>query len=55
MILIREKKFARLRALKVISHAVGGHDDASTDCAQRLVDTNGLSPLFSAFMQKVNE
>ncbi|KAI8048975.1 Catenin-beta-like protein [Syncephalis plumigaleata] len=55
LILLREKKFARLRALKVISHAVGGHDDASTDCAQRLIDANGLGPLFAAFMQKGNK
>ncbi|KAI9591248.1 Catenin-beta-like protein [Syncephalis fuscata] len=55
LILLKEKKFARLRALKVISHAVGGHDMASTACAQRLVDARGLGPLFSAFMQKGNK
>ncbi|RKP05493.1 hypothetical protein THASP1DRAFT_32667 [Thamnocephalis sphaerospora] len=54
LILLKERRFARLRALKVISHAVSGHDATSTASCTRLVEARGLGPLFSAFMQKGN-
>lgn len=44
---------ARIRASKVLNHAVNGRDQYAQSCAIRFVASMGLRSLFAAFMDKV--
>jgi beta-catenin-like protein 1 len=46
----REKKMSRMRAIKVVDHALLGVHGAT--CANRFVEILGLKALFSAIMKK---
>ncbi|TPX69153.1 hypothetical protein SpCBS45565_g02755 [Spizellomyces sp. 'palustris'] len=50
ILLLKEKKMSRMRALKVLDHAMLGSDGAS--CCNHFVDILGLKTLFPAFMRK---
>ncbi|KAI9336574.1 Catenin-beta-like protein [Obelidium mucronatum] len=50
IITLRERKMARMRALKVLSHAMTGEGGA--ECCHRFVDGLGLKTLFPIFMHK---
>ncbi|KAI8917996.1 Catenin-beta-like protein [Entophlyctis helioformis] len=52
LLMIKEKKMSRMRAVKVIDHALMGSPAAVTPAAARFVDILGLKTLFSAFMKK---
>lgn len=51
LIMIKEGKFSRTRALKLLDHAMAGPTDASREVAERLVDAAGLKTVFSVFMK----
>jgi beta-catenin-like protein 1 len=50
LVMIREKKMSRIRAFKVIDHALTGNE--SQELAHRFIEILGLKTLFAAFMKK---
>ncbi|KAK0546355.1 hypothetical protein OC861_003892 [Tilletia horrida] len=50
VIIMREKRAARLRAIKTLDFALSG--PAGSKCCEAFVEALGLKPLFSAFMGK---
>ncbi|KAI9342789.1 DUF1716-domain-containing protein [Zopfochytrium polystomum] len=50
IIMLRERKMSRMRALKVLSHALLGDDGA--DCCETFVQKMGLKAFFPIFMRK---
>ncbi|KAJ3346144.1 hypothetical protein HDU83_003349 [Entophlyctis luteolus] len=50
VIALREKKMARMRALKTLTHAMTG--PGGEECANRFIDAFGLKSLFPIFMHK---
>ena len=50
LIMLREGKMSKPRALRVLDHALGGPDGAS--CCETLVEAAGLKPMFGLFMKK---
>lgn len=53
LIMLREGKMSKPRALRLLDHALGGPDGAA--CCEKLVDAVGLKVIFSIFMKKVQE
>ncbi|KAI4179187.1 MAG: hypothetical protein L6R41_007989 [Letrouitia leprolyta] len=51
LIILREGKMSKPRALRLLDHALGGPDGAA--CCEKLVEAAGLKVIFSAFMKKV--
>lgn len=51
LIMLREGKMSRPRALRLLDHALGGQ--AGFACCERLVEAAGLKTVFSMFMKKV--
>ena len=51
LIMLREGKMSRPRALRLLDHALGGQ--AGSACCERLVEAAGLKTVFSMFMKKV--
>lgn len=50
IIMVREGKMSRPRALRVLDHALAGPDGGA--CCEKLVEAAGLKPIFSLFMKK---
>ncbi|KAL8785163.1 MAG: hypothetical protein Q9213_003509 [Squamulea squamosa] len=50
LIMLREGKMSKPRALRVLDHALGGPEGGP--CCQKLVEAAGLKAIFSAFMKK---
>ena len=50
LIMLREGKISRPRALRLLDHSLGGPDGGL--CCQRLVEVAGLKPAFGLFMKK---
>lgn len=50
LIMLREGKMSRPRALRLLDHALGGPDGGP--CCERLVEAAGLKPTFSHLMKK---
>ena len=50
LIMLREGKMSRPRALRLLDHALGGPEGAA--CCERLIEAAGLKPTFSHFMKK---
>lgn len=50
LIMLKEGKMSRPRALRLLDHALSG--EASARCAEQLVNAAGLKPMFSIFMKK---
>lgn len=50
LIMLREGKMSKPRALRLLDHALGGPDGAA--CCERLVEAAGLKILFNLFMKK---
>ncbi|KAL8964998.1 MAG: hypothetical protein Q9183_004091, partial [Haloplaca sp. 2 TL-2023] len=50
LIMLREGKMSKPRALRLLDHALGGADGAQ--CCQRLVEAAGLKAVFSIFARK---
>ncbi|KAI4851732.1 DUF1716-domain-containing protein [Aureobasidium sp. EXF-8845] len=50
LLMLREAKFSKPRALKVMDHALSG--SAGAPVAEKLIDAAGLKPLFSTFAKK---
>lgn len=51
LIMLREGKMSKPRALRLLDHALGGSQGAT--CCQKLVEVAGLKAIFTAFMKKV--
>lgn len=51
LIMLKEGKMSRPRALRLLNHALGGQDGVA--CCARFVEAAGLKPLFSMFMKSV--
>lgn len=51
-IMLRESKFSKPRALKILDHALGGAGGGSA--CERLVEAAGLRTIFGMFMKKVS-
>ncbi|KAL8725164.1 MAG: hypothetical protein Q9181_006524 [Wetmoreana brouardii] len=52
LIMLREGKMSKPRALRLLNHALGGPEGVA--CCQKLVQAAGLKPVFSTFMKKVS-
>ncbi|KAL1958812.1 hypothetical protein VTO42DRAFT_3649 [Malbranchea cinnamomea] len=52
LIMLREGKMSKLRALRVLNHALGGR--GGRDACERLVEAAGLRTLFGMFMRKLD-
>lgn len=50
LLMLKEAKFSKTRALKVLDHALSG--PSGQPVAEKFVDAAGLKPLFSTFMKK---
>ena len=50
LIMLREGKMSKPRALRVLDHALGGPENAA--CCEKLVEVAGLKPTFGLFMKK---
>lgn len=50
LIMLREGKMSKSRALRLLDHALGGPDGGA--CCERLVEAAGLKSTFSLFMKK---
>ncbi|KAL8859114.1 MAG: hypothetical protein Q9178_004377 [Gyalolechia marmorata] len=50
LIMLRDGKMSKPRALRLLDHALGGPEGGA--CCQKLVEAAGLKPIFSAFMKK---
>ncbi|KAG9755848.1 DUF1716-domain-containing protein, partial [Aureobasidium melanogenum] len=50
LLMLKEAKFSKPRALKVLDHALSG--SSGQPVAEKFVDAAGLKPLFSTFMKK---
>ena len=53
LIMLREGKMSKPRALRLLDHAVGGSD--GIEVCEKLVDAAGLKTVFSMFMKKVSK
>lgn len=53
LIMIREGKWSRRRALRLLNHALAGPDIAAAAGCEQLVDVGGLKTIFSLFLKKV--
>lgn len=51
LIMLREGKMSKPRALRLLDHALGGSQGGP--CCQKLVEVAGLKAVFTAFMKKV--
>lgn len=51
LIMLREGKMSRPRALRLLDHALGGQTGSA--CCEMLVDATGLKTVFSIFLKKV--
>ena len=51
LIMLKEGKMSRPRALRLLDHAASGAEGGV--CCERLVEAAGLKPIFSMFMKKV--
>lgn len=51
LIMLREGKMSKPRALRLLDHALGGPDGAA--CCEKLVEAAGLKVVFTIFMKKV--
>lgn len=52
LIMLRQGKMSKPRALRLLDHALGGLDGAAS--CERLVEAAGLKVIFTMFMRKVN-
>jgi beta-catenin-like protein 1 len=50
-IMLKEGKFSKVRALRVLDHALGGAGGAPS--CERLIEAAGLGTIFGMFMRKV--
>ena len=51
LIMIRDGKLSKMRALRLIDHALGGTEGA--EVCEKLVELAGLKTIFGLFMKKV--
>lgn len=51
LIMLREGKMSKTRALRLLDHALGGPDGAA--CCDKLVEAAGLKVVFTMFLKKV--
>jgi beta-catenin-like protein 1 len=52
LIMLKEGSFSKLRALRLLDHAVGGQSSAAVEVCEKLVDAAGLKTIFGMFMKK---
>ncbi|WPH04445.1 Hypothetical protein R9X50_00733600 [Acrodontium crateriforme] len=52
LIMLKEGSMSKLRALRVLDHAMGGQSQASANVCEKFVDAAGLKTIFSTFMKK---
>ena len=54
LIMLKEGTFSKLRALRLLDHAVGGQGAAAAGVCMKLVDVGGIKTIFSMFMRKAD-
>jgi beta-catenin-like protein 1 len=54
LIMLKEATFSKVRALRLLDHAVAGQGLTSIDVCQKLVEAGGLKTTFSMFMKKAD-
>ena len=54
LIMLKEGGFSKIRALRLIDHAVGGQGAAAAQVCEKLVAAAGLKVVFGMFMKKVD-
>ena len=52
LIMLKEGGMSKLRALRLLDHAVGGQGDAPRQVCEKIVEVAGLKAIFSLFMKK---
>ena len=52
LIMLRDSKFAKLRALRLLDHALSGRAEVAAPVCTRLVEAAGLKTVFGLFMKK---
>ena len=53
LIMLKEGSFSKVRALRLLDHAVGGQDGGAKACEQ-IVEAAGLKVIFSTFMKRAD-
>lgn len=53
LIMLKEGRFSKLRALRVLDHGMGGKD--GSEVCQKLVESAGLKPIFRAYMRSTDQ
>jgi beta-catenin-like protein 1 len=51
LIMVKEGKMSRSRALRLLDHALGGTSGGGS-CCEKIIEAAGLKPLFTIFMKK---
>ncbi|KAK5165408.1 uncharacterized protein LTR77_008937 [Saxophila tyrrhenica] len=54
LIMLKESAFSKVRALRLLDHAVAGQGAASAEVCEKLVEAAGLKVLYSMFMKKAD-
>jgi beta-catenin-like protein 1 len=54
LIMLKEGSFSKIRALRLLDHAVAGQGAASAAVCEKVIDAAGLKILFSMFMKKAD-
>lgn len=52
LIMLKEGKMSRPRALRLLDHALGGPD--GTSCCEKVIEAAGLKVIFTMFIKKVS-
>jgi len=52
LIMLKEGGFSKMRALRVLDHAVGGNTTAAAEVCAKIIDAAGLKPIFGLLMKK---
>jgi beta-catenin-like protein 1 len=52
LIMLRDSKFCKSRALRLLDHAMGGNIEAAIPVCEKLVEAAGLKTVFGLFMKK---
>jgi beta-catenin-like protein 1 len=55
LIMLKEGSFSKIRALRLLDHAVGGQASAAAEVCAKLVDAAGLKTIFGIFMKKKSD
>lgn len=54
LIMLKEGSFSKIRALRLLDHAVGGSSSAAAEACGKVVEAAGLKTIFGMFMKKAD-